>query len=365
MGAWRRKLLEPWRTTVLVALALGLIASCRSERTGIHLVPAVRPSGLAGVDDAGAFSIGAEPPAPSQVLLAWCPEVADVLLRIVAAIPEPTRVVVLAAPDEQSTVLSALDSAARPVALLPIPTRSPWIRDFGPLLGRDAMGRVVFIDAAYDETRPDDDAVPRVLASTWRARNIALPLKVEGGNLISDGEGRCFTTRRLLERNLGYGESGVQTILRDRLGCSKIVWLPRIRGERTGHVDIQLAIVGDVALVAAPFRTDDPEADTLDVTARLVEDAFHEGAGGRAVVRVPLARGRRLEPLSYVQILALQDRVLVPSYRDVLDGQGRAAEGAAHATLATAFPSRKIIPIKLDSHIELGGGVHCYALGLP
>ena len=91
------------------------------------------------------------------------------------------------------------------------------------------------------------------------------------------------------------------------------------------------------------------------------------GAGvAPRIVRLPVVRGPRGEVMSYVQVLPLGPRLLVPDYT----GSGassavRAAQATAHERLAAAFPGLERVSVPLRPRAELGGGLHCYAVGLP
>ena len=370
----RRERAQDERRRARTSAAVAVVVSILVLRVGAGCThhdgpqPEPRPASLAFAGGPVApLRLLADPPAPSALLLGWRAETADVLAGIARAAPADLPVFVLAPLDEADTVRSTLRDAAGPLHVVPVAVATPWVRDYGPLFAA-GPGGVVFVDAAYAANRPDDDAVPRALAARWFASRVDLPLELEGGNLVTDGRGRCFSTLRLVERNPGRSEAEIGALLRDRLGCTRFQVLPRLRAEPTGHVDMMVGFVGDVALVAA---SDDPRDGPLldDIAAIVANDAGADGREPTAaphVVRVPLTRDRAGDVLSWVQVISLGDRLLYPDYAaSTAPPRVAAAQATAAESLARAFPGRRILPVRLTPRAALGGGLHCYTLGLP
>ena len=67
--------------------------------------------------------------------------------------------------------------------------------------------------------------------------------------------------------------------------------------------------------------------------------------------------GRRLAA-SYANYLILNGAVLMPAYGD-------AADEAARAVLAQAYPDREIVPVPCRSLIWQNGSLHCITMQLP
>lgn len=77
------------------------------------------------------------------------------------------------------------------------------------------------------------------------------------------------------------------------------------------------------------------------------------------VVRIPVYRTEDERLLSYVNVVALRYRLLVPDFRDVPPEIQR----EAHATLRRAS-GKTLVPIPADAIALVGGGLHCIVLGL-
>jgi agmatine deiminase len=302
--------------------------------------------------------------APTALLLGWRAEVADVLAAVARAAPPDLLLLVLASESDRETVAATLGPTGARLHVLPVAVGTPWVRDYGPLLAAADDGTVL-VDAGYLAQRAEDDAVPARLAERWGARRVTLPLSVEGGNLIADGRGRCFSTPRILERNPERSEDEVRAVLRDQLGCDPLVLLPRLRGEPTGHADVMVSFVAGRALVAAA-PSEPRDGPLLDDVAAAVQAGVAHVGGATSLVRVPLVRSRVGDLLSWVQVVAAGDRLLVPDY--AAEGEPArvaAAQATALEVLAAAFPEHRLVPIRLAPRAGLGGGLHCYTLGLP
>ncbi len=98
----------------------------------------------------------------------------------------------------------------------------------------------------------DDDRIPERLLAAWNYPRLAVPLVLEGGAIISDGEGTLYTTEECLlneNRNPHIDRAGVEAALGDHLGARRTVWMPwGLEDDETdGHID-------NAAALAAPAR---------------------------------------------------------------------------------------------------------------
>lgn len=232
---------------------------------------------------------------------------------------------------------------------------SIWMRDYGPLVVRGA-GQNVVMDGRYYWGRWSDDYMPTAMANARGLDVRRPPIDMEGGNLLSDGAGRCVTTQRLVDNNAerAYTRTDVRNILRDYFGCETTVIVPPMLGEGTGHVDMHVHITGPGHAIVGdyPSSEDSVNAARLDESAQLLQNA------GFQVTRIgmPYNSGRSVFR-SYTNALALNQAVLVPVY----DEDDR-FESEALAAYAAAYPGRDIVPIDSDDVIYWSGAVHCVTM---
>ena len=264
---------------------------------------------------------------------------AEFLANIVAATVTEAQVTVLLDPEQS---LSQLEYWMQIVGvemdwieIVRVPVESIWVRDFGPLVTRRRDGKREVVDFEYINDRAGD-RVPGLLTDKlwpdWQLRPVSLPL--DGGNIQSDGQGRCITTA-------GYPGSGdldaraLRRQLRAKLGCTELFILPPLAGEPTGHVDMFATITGSGEVIVGAFDYDvDPvNAERLDRTATILR------RGGFRVRRVPMPEASEGIFRSYTNAVAVNQTVLVPIYPEDSRNQKEVL-----AIFGAAYPGRKIVP---------------------
>ncbi|MFW6083582.1 MAG: agmatine deiminase family protein [Gemmatimonadota bacterium] len=233
---------------------------------------------------------------------------------------------------------------------------SAWVRDYGPLAVRQSDG-LVWLDAAYYPDRPTDDALPGHLGRSHGIPTERLPHRLEGGAIASNGRGLCVMTDE--SRRRVAAETGE---LEARLGCPDLVIVPALPGEPTGHVDQLVQFLApDLAIVATLHGNDvSPADDALaDEAASRLAAAARSTDRGLRVVRVPAYRDGRGRYFSYVNVVSLRDRLLVPDFTAV-PGE---LQKRAHERLRRAA-GVPLVPVAADQLALSGGGLHCIVLGL-
>ncbi len=237
--------------------------------------------------------------------------------------------------------------------------QSVWMRDYGPLVPRTTDGGRRVIDFRYHFDRLLDDALPTRLANHWRLPISRPQLVLEGGNVQSNGSGVCVVTDRAVSANrwaYSADETYVKDTLRDYLGCTTTVIVPRLEREGTGHVDMFVHIVSrDRAIVGEYLDTEDAanKVVTDDAARRL------ENEGGFTVTRIPMPRNDDGIFRSYTNALAVNDGVLVPVYSDATDHEREALD-----VFGNAYPERTVVPLDAAGIIQRGGAIHCTTMSL-
>jgi agmatine/peptidylarginine deiminase len=236
---------------------------------------------------------------------------------------------------------------------------SPWVRDFGPLQ-TSRNGRTRWLDPVYLTDRPGDDSVPRWLGRRYGVPVDLLPVRLEGGAIVSNGRRLCAMTGRNL-RATGLTADD----LAERVGCATIAVIPALIDEPTGHADLtvhflgpDLVAVGQIAAGSEPDGVTAANGSRLDVTAAELGRAARVAGLRLEVIRVPVFHdGVRF--LSYLNLVDLEDRLLVPDFSAV----PTAVQSTAYGILERAT-GKKIVAIPADILAWAGGGVHCIVLGL-
>jgi agmatine deiminase len=337
------------------------VLTARDLRGADRVSPtATAPPAWTDIDDTPARMPGEWEPV-SDLLLAWDPGLEDFFVEVIAAALGQARITMAinhaSEADDIDRALTAAGLEVEDIELLVAPVQSIWVRDFGPLVVELADGRRRVNDLHYFAGE-DEDRFPALMTalrwSDWQRAEV--PLLMEGGNLLSDGRGRCVTTDAALESGDGADADLLKRLLRRYFGCTRTVILPALEREPTGHVDMYVTITGaGRALVGRYHPDDDPEnARRLERAAAMMRRA------GFSVTRIPMPANDDGVFRTYTNAAAINGVVLVPIYpEDVGD------EVEALALFAAAYPDRHVVPIDASAVITLDGAVHCATMTIP
>jgi agmatine deiminase len=253
------------------------------------------------------------------------------------------------------------------VRFLVTATNDIWVRDYGPLTCLDSAGERVVVDPVFDPglamPTDDDDAFPARYAAHEGFPSRHLPLRLEGGNLSSDGQGTIIATDRLFAWNRHLHRGAVRERLLEELGAEALIVVPPLRMENTGHVDVFVKLATpDTVLVTEPDsivngRRLREAAEVFRVSRNAVGSSYR-------VVALPGAPSYLnwgIVPVrpNYANALTVNGRVLVPTYRDY------ERDAAALAVYRQVMPDHEIIPIDARIAANAGGTVHCLTMQIP
>lgn len=309
----------------------------------------------------------------------------DVFEDVVSAITENVHLICLVSNSgERATARASLDRlglGSDTVTLLSYPLDSSWIRDYGPVFLSRENGSSLIADLRYNinaekRTRGSrwfDDKIPEVFGGLFNLPVENLPLFLEGGNILSNGEGVCVTTRYggfAMRDHVNSHEPvteddvrQVKRALAERLGVTFWVGLPVLPEEVTGHVDMFATFTAPDSVVVAQC---DPAVNEVD--ARLLDTSAANLAkvttslGPLRVTRVPMPpRAKRGGYRSYTNVLYANGTLLVPSFEDV-DPE---IERYVFEMYTRLLPGWKITTIPVKSEFADVGYFHCMTKNIP
>jgi agmatine/peptidylarginine deiminase len=238
-----------------------------------------------------------------------------------------------------------------------------WLRDFGPLVVRES-GRSVAVDPEYLPGRPSDDQVPAELARLWRLPKDSAAIALEGGNLLTNGQGLLVATRSVQDMNAGVGrnEAYVRQVLAQHLGAREAVFLEPLAGEPTGHVDLFASFCSSETVIVGSYeKSEDAEnAAILDRNAEVLRKT-RTSRGVLRVVRIPMPSHGDGVWRTYTNVVYANGVVLVPSFAE----KGRDVEARAMSAFAKELPGWRVVSIDAECLAELGGGLRCITMTLP
>ncbi|MEO1440256.1 MAG: agmatine deiminase family protein [Chloroflexota bacterium] len=247
-----------------------------------------------------------------------------------------------------------------------LPTDDIWIRDYGPVVCLDENGQRVAVNMTYDPLpnypQHQDDSMPRRWAAHRNFPVYKLDFHGEGGNLWSDGMGTLLMTNQAYRQNEDLNRISLLERLHGAFTFEKLVILPRLRMEETGHVDLVVKLASaDTVLVSGPQALF--TGDRLRMAAnQLRRDTNARGDRYNVVMlpTPPLYFNWFGYPIrrSYTNALTVNGRVLVPVYGIPTD------ERALHI-YADTMPDHDIVPIDCTIGANGGGAVHCLTKEVP
>ncbi len=302
--------------------------------------------------------------------------VAPVMAQIVTAIAE-SEVVCLTVRDRdmEEDVRALLGSAASRVRFLHIPTNEPWCRDHGPCfltrVGDSGPAIVNWGYNAWGGKYPPfdlDNGVPVKVAELLGLICFEPDMILEGGSIDVNGQGALLTTESCLlnpNRNPNLDRGAIERHLREYLGVNCILWLgDGIVGDDTdGHVDdLTRFVAPDTVITMVEPDSADPNHQPLEENRRRLSTLRLGEDRPLRVIEIPMPApivrdGQRL-PASYANFYIANTLVLLPVFNDPRDA-------AAIDALATAFPTRRIIPIPATDLVWGLGAVHCLTQQQP
>ena len=324
----------------------------------------------------------------SAVLIAWpnadtdwadrLGEVEDTYIALVAAITRFQPAVVCVADDDVQAYARARLSSARidmgRVRFVEAPYDDTWLRDSGPISLRAGDGfrlldfRFTGWGGKFDASQ-DDLLVERLheqgifLKSDRQSIDFAL----EGGAIETDGAGSLLSTWQCLhERHPDASREAISAKLSDWLRQDRVLWLDHgyLEGDDTdAHIDTLARFAAADAIVYQ--GCDDPAdshyAELQAMAAELAALRTRDGQPYRLFALPwpqPVIDENRRLAASYANFLIVNGAVLMPAYGD-------AADAAAQAVLAQAFPDREIVPVPCRALIWQNGSLHCITMQLP
>ncbi len=249
-----------------------------------------------------------------------------------------------------------------------------WFRDYGPtFLVNRANHELAMVDwrfNAWGNKYPgllSDDCIPGLINRELGIRCFSPGVVLEGGSIDVNGRGTVLTTEQCLlnpNRNPDLGREEIETVLREYLGCHRVIWLSEgIAGDDTdGHVDDIARFVNERTVVCAVEG--DPRDENhaaLRENFQILRESADQDGFPFTVIPLPMpgavGGGKRL-PASYANFLITNCVVLVPAF-------GHPNDARARAILSPFFPGREVIGIDCRALVNGLGAVHCISQQQP
>ena len=253
---------------------------------------------------------------------------------------------------------------------LVIPTNSIWIRDYAPFILRYDQDNAFMVDAKYHtrlmrESRRQDDFMCFELARMLELPVRSIPLILEGGNFISNGDGLLLTSAKTISVNKEgeYTHKQLISMFNDFLGVNGIYAVNHLIDEPNGHIDMFMTMLNkNLAIIAEIDPAIDSEnSEILNESARIVS-SITTSNGPIQVKRIPMPPRSGNEWRSYTNIIMANGVLLMPSFSDV----DPSIEDRAEQVYKSFLPADWVVKrINCDKLVALRGQLHCMSYNIP
>jgi agmatine deiminase len=277
---------------------------------------------------------------------------------------EPVTMIANAGPDSES----ARAACGEGVEIVQLPLDDSWLRDCGPIYSYGESGERIAVHFRFNawgerfSPWDRDAAVGRLIAERLNDEVHEAPLVLEGGSILTDGEGTLLTTEQCLlnpNRNPSLSREQIEDELRAQLGVQRIVWLGRglIEDRDTdGHVDLIAAFISPGRVLLQTVAQDNPNFEHCE------ENSARLAAAGIEVTPMPLlpyaeVAGETVAG-SYLNFYICNRGVIVPV-------AGASTDEPALDLIAAAYPGREVVPVPGLVLAYGGGGPHCITQQVP
>ena len=252
------------------------------------------------------------------------------------------------------------------------PSDSIWIRDYAPFILRYDEENTMMVDAKYRtrssrQFRRKDEMMGIQFAKMLNLPVRSIPLLLEGGNMISNGDGLLLTSSKTLSLNKngdnGYNDQQLVNIFSDYLGVNGVFAVAALDGEPNGHIDMFMTMLSkNLAVIAEISPSVDPvNSARLNETARFVSK-ITTSSGPIVVKRIPMPPKWGDDWRSYTNVIFANGTLLMPSFSDVDPAVEQKVMEIYQSSLPEGWEVKKV---NCDQLVNLHGQLHCISYNLP
>lgn len=274
---------------------------------------------------------------------------------------------------EALKVLQESDQPLDHVHFMRLKLDTVWLRDFGPILAEQPDGLMCF-DFFYNGQRPVDDNFPKEWAGITSVEHNAIPWTIQGGNLLSNGQGLALTTSRIFEDNkVNFPPApGVDRVTEQRTfvlqqfkaytNLKRLVVLEPLHGESTRHVDMFASFVSpeEVLVATVDGRRDPVNAAILERNVQRLRNVKVDGSPLKVRrIPMPVRRGTIWSP--YTNVIIANKLVMMP----VMSGDDRSMVKKAVNVWRRALPDHRVATVDVSTMEKLQGALHCMSIHIP
>jgi agmatine deiminase len=234
-------------------------------------------------------------------------------------------------------------------------TQDIWCRDFMPIWVTDTKCVQFRFDPRYYKPKKYQHlrTLPASLSLPKGIKPVSSSIILDGGNVIGDLS-TAAVTERVFADNPEW-ESDLIYTLKDQLQIDRLIIIPELPGDSTGHVDAMLRFVDKNTVLLNDFTR-----VTSEKVYRHIRLCLY--SAGLEVITLPnnLHLNKSYDDATgdYINFLEVGDLIILPGYGTDLDDE-------VLSLMCGIFPNRKIEQVDISALTPLGGGLNCISWCVP
>lgn len=289
------------------------------------------------------------------------------LREIVRYAKESVKVyIVCSSASEVTTYLAAGNVDTQNIEFIEAGYNSVWVRDYGPQsVYLNETNELAFVDWIYNRPRPLDDKIPGVMAAKlglplYQMTTTPNRLVATGGNFMTDGFDRGFSSKLILTENSSLTESQVDSIAKRYMGIKPYIKMNVLPFDGIHHIDMHMKLIDDETLLVGQYPEGVADGPQIEANLQNILNNYHTPYGRPyRVVRIPMPAdesgsypNNNSDYLTYTNSIILNNLVLVPIY-------GLSTDNTALNIYRSAMPGYNIVGINMRDVIPYSGAIHC------
>jgi len=244
------------------------------------------------------------------------------------------------------------------VRFIYVPSEDVWTRDYGPTTVESVSDdRMFFISNTYLTNKipyQKGDSESAIEMGRYFGLPVhRLPLVVEGGNIVTDGQGTFIMHDSVLHRNPDVNLEKLEKIMGGYYGCKRLILFPELKGELTGHIDGAVKYIDVDTVMVAQSKPGHVWHDDLETMAGQLAETPSATGQNYEVIRIPLPEDF---PAGYINSLTLNGKVIIPLF-------GVEEDEIAHEIYRKSMRDHEIVGINYRDFPV--GAVHCQSKEMP
>jgi len=302
------------------------------------------------------------------VIITWASEF-TILAQIVDAVKEEANVYIVCS--NPSQVQNFLDQVSvdwsENVFFLEEPFNTIWVRDYGPnSVYQNDVDSLILVDWIYNRpARVRDDGLPEAIADDLELSVFATvtdPYRFvgTGGNFMSDGMGKGFSSELILEENPMLGLDGVNDVLEDFMGIEDYIKFDALPFDVINHIDMHMKLLDEQTIMVGKYPEGVADGPQIEANIEYLLSNFTTSFGTPfKVVRMPMPPSfdgsypnQGGDYRTYVNSLIVNKSILIPTYEEQYDS-------TALRIWSEAMPGYNLVGINCNAIIPRFGALHC------